>query len=54
MIRAIRVINAFCQFLGIRCLVIPNPDEPVLPTTTITNEEAESLLFSSPTTYNSV
>jgi ethanolaminephosphotransferase len=42
MVRAIRVINAFCEFLDIRCLVI-RKKTPVLPTTT-SEQEAESLL----------
>lgn len=55
-IRAVRVINAFCNFLNIRCLVIPHPNQQknksVLP---VTNEEAESLLVAqSGSAYQSI
>ncbi|KAI8878182.1 Choline/ethanolaminephosphotransferase [Backusella circina FSU 941] len=44
MVRAVKVINAFCDFLDIRCLVI-RKKTPILPTiTTTSEEEAESLL----------
>lgn len=53
-VRAIRVINAFCIFLNIRCLVIPYPNKNVLPIT-VTNEEAESLLVAqSGSTYQTI
>ncbi|KAK4514582.1 uncharacterized protein ATC70_002180 [Mucor velutinosus] len=45
-VRAVRVINAFCDFLGIRCLVIPTSkqtDRVIVPKTPA-EEEAESLL----------
>ncbi|GAN10295.1 ethanolaminephosphotransferase 1 [Mucor ambiguus] len=45
-VRAVRVINAFCDFLGIRCLVIPSSkqtDRAIVPKTSA-EEEAESLL----------
>jgi hypothetical protein len=35
-VRAVRVINAFCDFLGIRCLVIPTTkqnDKAIVPNT---------------------
>lgn len=52
-VRAVRVINAFCKFLKIRCLVIPKAQQPVLP---VTHDEAESLLISqnNNSTYNSI
>lgn len=50
MIRAVHVINAFCHFLNIRCLVIPHHPKPVLPVTT----EAESLLASNGSNYNTI
>lgn len=49
MIRAVQVINAFCTFLKIRCLVIPT--RPVLPVTTT---EADSLLVAQGSNYNTI
>lgn len=50
MIRAVRVINAFCNFLKIRCLVIPHHPKPVLPVAT----EGESLLTTSDSNYKTI
>ncbi|KAG2206536.1 hypothetical protein INT47_008553 [Mucor saturninus] len=50
MIRAVRVINAFCEFLNIRCLVIPHHPKPVLPVAT----ESESLLTTNGSNYSTI
>jgi hypothetical protein len=59
MVRAVRVINAFTTFLGIRCLVIPHEGSKKKNVLPVTNEEAESLLVgggnsTSTTAYNSI
>jgi ethanolaminephosphotransferase len=45
-VRAVRVINAFCDFLGIRCLVIPTtkPTDRTLVPKSTAEQETDSLL----------